>query len=141
MGSPSAWEKGLCCTLQNRSDVIFDEIPSCEGVRKDQRCSAERLWKTLVWSGTWFEDDIFVMAQKTGRIMISYPTMEGLDECVEVCSSQVELEAMGCACEKKIMADRGSFWTKKAGFGTERQSCEYPPWSCMRWFPYSEIKH
>lgn len=73
--------------------------------------------------------------------MISYPTMEGLGECEELCSSQVELEAMGYICEEKIVAHRGSFWTKKAGFGMERQICESSAWSCMSWCPYSEIKH
>lgn len=68
--------------------------------------------------------------------MILYPTMEGYDECEELSSKQVELEAMGCIYEEKIVADRGSFWTK-----TERQSCESPAWSCMSWCPYSDIKH
>lgn len=62
MGPTSAWEKGLCCTVQNSSDGSFDETPSCKGVRKDQKCCAEMLWRTLVWRGTWFEDDILVMA-------------------------------------------------------------------------------
>lgn len=36
--------------------------------------------------------------------MILYPMMEGLDECEELCSSQVELEALGFICEEKILA-------------------------------------
>lgn len=61
-GPAFGWEKILCCTVQNSSDGSFEEIQSCEGVGKDQQCSAERLCKTSLWRRTCFEDNILVMA-------------------------------------------------------------------------------
>lgn len=36
--------------------------------------------------------------------MILHPMTEGPGGCEELCSSQVDLEAMGCVCEEKIVA-------------------------------------
>lgn len=42
--------------------ALISETLNCEGAGKDQRFSAERLCKTLLWRGAWFEDDILVVA-------------------------------------------------------------------------------